>query len=49
MAAVPSAPINTPTPIATTTRHWLFLGGLETTTAGIVPYIVSLVVNLCFE
>ena len=39
--AVPSAPIATPKPSATTTRYWLFLGGLEITTSGIVPYIVE--------
>ena len=44
--AVPSAPIITPTPNATTTRSWLFLGGLEITTSGIAPYIVRMVMNL---
>ena len=38
--AVPSAPIITPTTNATTTRNWLFLGGLVITTSGIAPYIV---------
>ena len=45
--AVPSAPIRTPKPSATTTRNGLFLGGcLEITTSGMVPYIVSVVVNV---